>query len=71
MCSVGRSLMWELIRRGEIESVQVGAARRVPIAAVEDYIGRLRTRSRESAAPYGSRETVGDRDAGGGAAGDG
>jgi excisionase family DNA binding protein len=39
---IGRSKMFELITRGEIETVQIGRSRRVPAQALEDYVARLR-----------------------------
>ena len=42
ICSVGRTTIWEAIRLGRIESVKIGAARRVPREAVLRYIESLR-----------------------------
>lgn len=38
---VGRTLMFKLIRTGQIESVRIGRLRRVPAAAIHDYADRL------------------------------
>lgn len=38
----GRSLIYELMRSGEIESVKVGRLRRIPESALVDYVERLR-----------------------------
>ena len=38
--SIGRSLLYELLAAGEIRSIHVGRLRRVPIAALADYIHR-------------------------------
>lgn len=38
---IGRTLMYRLIRNGEIESVRIGRLRRVPAAAINDYAARL------------------------------
>jgi excisionase family DNA binding protein len=38
--SIGRSLLYELLAAGEIRSIHVGRLRRVPIAALTDYINR-------------------------------
>lgn len=40
--NIGRSKVYELMRAGALESVQIGTCRRVPRTAVEDYIERLR-----------------------------
>ena len=39
---VGRSLMYELINSGEIDSIHVGRLRRIPPDALTDYIARRR-----------------------------
>lgn len=38
---VGRTLMYRLIRTGEIESVRIGRLRRVPVGAIQDYAARI------------------------------
>lgn len=40
---IGRSTVYELIRTGELETVQIGRSRRVVPESVADYVGRLRT----------------------------
>lgn len=37
----GRSYVFQLLARGDIASVKVGKLRRIPEAAVQDYIDRL------------------------------
>jgi excisionase family DNA binding protein len=39
---LGRSKLYELVASGEIESVRIGKARRVPVEAVESFVRRLR-----------------------------
>ena len=39
---IARTLMFRLIKDGEVESVRVGRLRRVPVASLEDYVERLR-----------------------------
>ncbi len=40
---VGRTEIFRMLRRGEIESVLIGERRRrIPVAALEDYVQRLR-----------------------------
>lgn len=41
MLGLGESKMWELLARGEIHSVKIGRARRIPREAIEDYVRRL------------------------------
>ena len=41
MLSIGRTAAWELVRKQKIKSVKIGRTRRVPIAAIQDYIARL------------------------------
>jgi excisionase family DNA binding protein len=43
--SICRTKVYELIRRGQLESVQIGASRRIPSAALSDYVQRLREAS--------------------------
>jgi excisionase family DNA binding protein len=38
---IGRSRMFELIRRGDVLSVKVGGSRRVPFDSVKAYVDRL------------------------------
>jgi excisionase family DNA binding protein len=42
--SVGRTNVFDLIRRGEIESVKIGSRRLVPRAALEAFVNSLRQR---------------------------
>ncbi|HYY81854.1 MAG TPA: hypothetical protein VFD04_22120 [Actinomycetes bacterium] len=37
-----RSKLYDLLRAGAIESVHIGASRRVPVAALVAYVERLR-----------------------------
>ena len=41
----GRSLLYALVMRGQIRSVKIGRARRIPAAELEDFIERLREES--------------------------
>ncbi len=41
MLSIGRTAAWELVRKHRIKSVKIGRTRRVPIAAIQDYVQRL------------------------------
>ena len=41
MLSIGRTAAWELVRKRKIRSVKIGRTRRVPIAAILDYIQNL------------------------------
>jgi excisionase family DNA binding protein len=38
---IGRTVMFKLIRTGEIESVQIGRLRRVPASEIQKYANRL------------------------------
>jgi excisionase family DNA binding protein len=40
---VGRSKVYELMAAGLLPSVKIGKSRRVPVDALEAYIGQLRT----------------------------
>jgi excisionase family DNA binding protein len=39
---IGRSKLYELMRAGSVESVRIGAARRIPADALLAYISALR-----------------------------
>ena len=43
--SCGRSLLYQLIAEGELETIKLGRLRRVPVDAVEALVDRLRERS--------------------------
>jgi excisionase family DNA binding protein len=47
---IARTLMFRLIKDGEVESVRVGRLRRVPVASLEEYVDRLRRAQKSSAA---------------------
>lgn len=46
---VGRTTMYELLRRGEVESVPIGRLRRIPMSSLDNYIARLRQDSQSAA----------------------
>ena len=48
--SIGRSQMYELIRRGEVRSVKIGRLRRIPAAALADYVASLQVGPGDAAA---------------------
>jgi excisionase family DNA binding protein len=39
--SIGRSKVYELMRLGQLQSVKIGASRRIPQAALADYIAAI------------------------------
>jgi excisionase family DNA binding protein len=39
--SIGRSKVYELIRLGQLRSVKIGTSRRIPKAALADFIAAL------------------------------
>lgn len=41
LLDVGRTAVFDLIRSGELASVKIGGARRIPRQAVENYINQL------------------------------
>ena len=47
--NVSRSLMYELLAAGEIESVHVGRLRRIPVDALTAYVARLRAHGHSEA----------------------
>jgi excisionase family DNA binding protein len=47
--NVSRTKVYELMARGDLESVRVDGCRRVPVEALRDYITRLRTHEHDAA----------------------
>jgi excisionase family DNA binding protein len=41
LLALGQSKMWELVARGEIESVKIDGARRISRDAIQSYLARL------------------------------
>jgi excisionase family DNA binding protein len=41
MLSIGRTAAWELVRKHTIKSIKIGRTRRVPVAAIQEYIEHL------------------------------
>jgi excisionase family DNA binding protein len=39
---IGRSLLYELLAEGQVESIHVGRLRRIPVDALADFIDRER-----------------------------
>lgn len=39
---IGRSHAYIFVMRGQLESVKIGKSRRVPAAALDDFVARLR-----------------------------
>ena len=39
---LGRSKVYELLSKGELESIRIGTARRIPVSAIETFIEGLR-----------------------------
>jgi excisionase family DNA binding protein len=42
---IGRSKLYELLQAGVLESVHIGACRRIPAEAINDLVARLRRES--------------------------
>ncbi|MQA14718.1 MAG: helix-turn-helix domain-containing protein [Pseudonocardiaceae bacterium] len=41
LLGVGRTRVFDLIKLGELRSVKIGCSRRIPAAALDEYIERL------------------------------
>ena len=39
---VGRTLVYALVRSGDIESISIGRLRRIPCDALDDFVARMR-----------------------------
>ena len=46
MTGIGRSKLYELIGRGEIETIKIGAITLVPVAGLEDFLSRQKCEPR-------------------------
>ena len=55
LLAVGRTKIYELLRTGELESVRIGAARRIPAAALTAYVELLRHQEAADADEYRDR----------------
>ncbi len=47
---LGRTLVYELVLRGDLRSIKIGRARRVPVSAVDAFIRERLEESREAGA---------------------
>jgi excisionase family DNA binding protein len=45
---IGRSKLYELLQKGTLDSVRIGACRRIPLDALDDLVARLREQSPSS-----------------------
>jgi excisionase family DNA binding protein len=43
---VGRTLLYALVRSGDIESIAIGRLRRIPLDALDEFVGQLRAVAR-------------------------
>lgn len=39
---IGRTLMYALVKSGDVESIAIGRLRRIPLDALDDFVARLR-----------------------------
>ena len=49
LLGVGRSFLYGLVQRGEIGSVKLGRARRIPAKALDEFVQRLQAEDMEEA----------------------
>ena len=47
---VGRTLMYALVKSGDIESISIGRLRRIPCDALEEFVARMRRLGQANAA---------------------
>jgi excisionase family DNA binding protein len=40
---IGRTLVYALVRSGDIESITIGRLRRIPCDALDDFVSHMRT----------------------------
>ena len=59
LLGIGRTLMYQLVTSGEIDSFKIGRKRRVPGGAIDGYIKRLRAGQSPSPSQRPSRPRIG------------
>ena len=47
LMGLGRSLVYQLVMRGDLHSIKLGRARRIPAKALDEYIQRLQSEQSE------------------------
>jgi excisionase family DNA binding protein len=45
---IGRSTVFKLMQKNQLESIRLGRSRRIPLDAIQDFIANLRQGYRES-----------------------
>jgi excisionase family DNA binding protein len=40
MLGLSRSLLYEFVLRGDVQSIKIGRARRIPVTALDDFIAQ-------------------------------
>jgi excisionase family DNA binding protein len=43
---LGRTMVYALVRSGDIESIAIGRLRRIPVDALDEFVERLRAETR-------------------------
>ncbi len=56
--SICRTKVYELLRNGELDSVRIGTSRRIPAAALAEYVERLRAEAQVPAHAWPMHRTV-------------
>lgn len=51
LTGLGRTLLYQCLRDGRIESVQIGTARRIPAEALARFVAQLREEQRGTISP--------------------
>lgn len=59
VCDLGRSTMYEAIRRGELKAIKVGSLTRIPLRALEEWIANLEGQEEAAGWPPAASETRG------------
>jgi excisionase family DNA binding protein len=48
---IGRTTMYQLVRRGEVESIPIGRLRRIPADCLDEYVARVRAQGQSGPSP--------------------
>ncbi|MGO8949953.1 MAG: tyrosine-type recombinase/integrase [Ktedonobacterales bacterium] len=56
--SVGRTLMWELVMGRQVKSIKLGRSRRVPMAALQEFVARELEERQAAGAAWADHQLV-------------
>ena len=51
LMGISRSLLYSLVMRGEVPSIKIGRARRIPVSVIDEWIAKQLAEAAEEAQP--------------------